>query len=805
VGITLKGPYGTISGSDLLRFSYLAVTGLSATAGPTTGDNLVLISGTGLYHAVAAYFGGTEAEAVIPVSNTEMYALAPPGSGMVDVRVLTGGGLSPAAASGEYTYSASAEPVAPPPISSTPPEAPTDSSTPSTSGGSDVATTDPAEIEAYYGALPPAPSGLAQGDDAVAAPAELPSGTAAFQNPVALDLAQAEKAPNAPHPALDTQSAFDTFLDHAADWASLGAEFGKDVSGGYRTMFLQEAAKVFSDADGAFLTNPAARTFSQKLQVLMSTDVRAQLYAQARDSAQLVRLFGFLGHVADVTDAANKTLAATFEYGPAVSQWIQQKLGANPTLSTALGGLLTSETAFAYNLAVGQCLSTVRCALGVAWVYVVARATYLGLGQACDHSGGYCDKIAQDLVSLTDELQAQLGQAKQKVAEWAVLIDPSGQVFDTQGTPVAGATATLLNGPSSSGPFSAMSTSGGLIEPATNPETTDADGTFDWDAAPGWYEVSAGAPGCTDPADSTKSTVFTDPFPLPPPTLGLNLTLDCPDLPPPPAATVISLSAASGPADGGGAIDVVGTGFTPASVVDFGETPATSVKLISSTALQVVVPAGSGSVDVTVNSQGGTSQTSEADVYSYLSVPTVSGLSVSSGSSSGGAALTVAGSGFTGASAVSFGTSPAGFVRVASASQLEAIAPPGTGTVDVTVATEGGTSAATSVDRFTYTSPPPPSGGGGPGEEGGAGGSDSGGSSGGGGGLDGSEPVCLVPRLSGLTLGQAKRALHRNHCQLGTVRKPKHSRRKHVLRVRGQAASAGSTRSLGSRVGVELR
>ena len=48
VQITLDGSYGTISGTDLLDYTYLSTKkGLSTTTGPSDGQNLILITGTG--------------------------------------------------------------------------------------------------------------------------------------------------------------------------------------------------------------------------------------------------------------------------------------------------------------------------------------------------------------------------------------------------------------------------------------------------------------------------------------------------------------------------------------------------------------------------------------------------------------------------------------------------------------------------------------------------------------------------------------------------------------------------------------
>ena len=63
---------------------------------------------------------------------------------------------------------------------------------------------------------------------------------------------------------------------------------------------------------------------------------------------------------------------------------------------------------------------------------------------------------------------------------------------------------------------------------------------------------------------------------------------------------------------------ITGTGFTGATAVDFGTTPATSFTVVSDTSITADSPAGTGTVDVTVTTPGGTSATSPADQFTYV-------------------------------------------------------------------------------------------------------------------------------------------------------------------------------------------
>ncbi|MGA2105576.1 MAG: C1 family peptidase [Methanoregula sp.] len=91
--------------------------------------------------------------------------------------------------------------------------------------------------------------------------------------------------------------------------------------------------------------------------------------------------------------------------------------------------------------------------------------------------------------------------------------------------------------------------------------------------------------------------------------------------------------------------------------------------------------------------------------------PTVTSVSPNSGPSTGGTSVTITGIGFTGETGVMFGSTPVTSVTAANAasadSQIIATAPAGSvGTVDVTITTPIGTSAKSSADQYTYTTPP---------------------------------------------------------------------------------------------------
>ncbi|MFN0095547.1 MAG: IPT/TIG domain-containing protein [Dehalococcoidia bacterium] len=168
-------------------------------------------------------------------------------------------------------------------------------------------------------------------------------------------------------------------------------------------------------------------------------------------------------------------------------------------------------------------------------------------------------------------------------------------------------------------------------------------------------------------------------------------------------AFITSISPTSGPASGGTVVTIYGGGFTGASHVEFGGTVVTATVINDST-IRVVSPAGTpGVTDIRVVTPAGKSPDTVNDNYTYTGVvPAVTGLSPSSGPDSGGTVVTINGLGLAGATQVLFGSIVVTPISVSSTSVV-AIAPAGTGTVDVRVVTPNGTTGPTSQDNYSYT------------------------------------------------------------------------------------------------------
>lgn len=195
------------------------------------------------------------------------------------------------------------------------------------------------------------------------------------------------------------------------------------------------------------------------------------------------------------------------------------------------------------------------------------------------------------------------------------------------------------------------------------------------------------------------------------------------------------MSPRRGPATGGTEVMLSGFGLEEASAVDFGSNPAASFVAGANGSITAVSPPvvpGSTVARVTVTTPEGPSATyttpddEPANFFAYG--PTLTSIEPHEGPEDGGTLMTIHGAGFESplfrglggrfVYSVDFGLtklrcglplgpaeapcSPTDF-KVISDNEIVALAPPGTGTVDIGITTEGGISPSTAMDRFTYT------------------------------------------------------------------------------------------------------
>jgi hypothetical protein len=88
-----------------------------------------------------------------------------------------------------------------------------------------------------------------------------------------------------------------------------------------------------------------------------------------------------------------------------------------------------------------------------------------------------------------------------------------------------------------------------------------------------------------------------------------------------------------------------------------------------------------------------------------MAQPSITGISPSSGPTGGGTAVTIQGSGFSGATSVLFGGASATGISVQGDGVIVATSPGGAGTVNISVATPGGSSAIVDASQFVYSTP----------------------------------------------------------------------------------------------------
>ncbi len=178
--------------------------------------------------------------------------------------------------------------------------------------------------------------------------------------------------------------------------------------------------------------------------------------------------------------------------------------------------------------------------------------------------------------------------------------------------------------------------------------------------------------------------------------------------------TVTGVTASTGTSLGGTSVTVTGTGFSSFSAgtntVTFGGAAASSVTVVNNTTLTCVTPAGTAgtSVAVAVTNTNGTGTLSAG--FTYFAAPTLSSVSPSNGSSLGGTALTLNGTGFVangaGTNTVTIGGAAATNVVVVSNTRITCTAPAGTGGTAVEVVVGNANGSATLAGGYAYHARP---------------------------------------------------------------------------------------------------
>jgi hypothetical protein len=172
----------------------------------------------------------------------------------------------------------------------------------------------------------------------------------------------------------------------------------------------------------------------------------------------------------------------------------------------------------------------------------------------------------------------------------------------------------------------------------------------------------------------------------------------------------VPISPNQGSTAGGTTVIITGVNLASATAVHFGSKTAT-ITANTPTSVTVISPSGTGVVNVTVTTGGGTSNPLS---FYYIGPPFKFSISSTSGATAGGNTVTIQGTGLSTATAVNFGANTA-TPTVINDGQLSVVVPAGTaaGPVSVSVTTAGGTNNGltyTYVDAPTAVSVSPTSG-----------------------------------------------------------------------------------------------
>jgi len=710
VDVTVTTGAGTSATSAADQFTYVpapAVAGVSPSAGPAGGGTSVVITGSNLSGATAVSFGATAATGFSINSATQITATSPAGTGTVDVTVTTPGGTSATSAVDQFTY------VPAPVITSiSPTSGPTGGGTtvvitgtnlsgatavsfgatsasytvnsatqitatsPAGSAGTvDVrvttvggtSATSAADFFTYVASpavtsISPTAGPLAGGTSVVITGTNLSGATAvSFGGTAATGYtvnSSTQITATSPAGAVGTvdvrvttvggtsaTSAADQFTYVAAPVVTaLSADRGSTAGGGSVTL----TGTGFTDATDVSFGGASAG-------FLVIDDTNITVFSVPAHAAGLVNVVVTTPGGSSAAAAGNQF---TYVAPPAVT-------AVNPTSGPTAGGTTVILTGTGFT--------------GTTDVYFGATAATTFFDNSDTQITATSPAGGAGTVDIT--VTTVGGTSATSVADQFTYVAPPTvtSISPTSG-PTSGGTMVVITGTGFSSAtavsFGATAATGFTVISPTQITATSPAGT-------GTVDVRVTTVGGTSAVSANDQFTYI------------------------PAPTVTSISPTSGPAGGGTTVVITGTNLSGATAVSFGGTAATGYTVNSATQITATSPAGTGTVDVTVTTVGGTSATSAADQFTYIGAPTVTSVSPTSGPTSGGTTVVITGTGFTTASAVTFGATAAAGYTIDSASRITATSPLGSaGTIDVTVTNVGGTSATSAADQFTYVAAP---------------------------------------------------------------------------------------------------
>jgi CSLREA domain-containing protein len=622
--ITPGGTSATNTGDDFVYEAAPTVTKIAPAVGPINGGTSVTITGTNFTGASAVMFGANAATNVTVTSSTSITATSPSGSaGNVDVTVTAPGGKSTTSAKDQFTY----EPT------------PTVTSVSPTSGLLAGSTSVKITGTNFTGATAVSFGGTAAASFSVTnsttITATSPAGSAGTVNITVT-------APG----GTSSITTGDQFTYQAAPTVTaINPSYGTTQGGTTVTI----TGTNFTGATAVKFGTTAAASYT----VASATSITATAPAGTGTVDIMVT-------TASGTSATSAADQFTYQTLPTVT-------AVNPSSGPLTGGTTVTIGGTNFTGATAVKFGTIS-----ATSFSVTNATSITATAPAGSAGTV--NITVTTANGTSAVVAQ-DQFTYEGAPTVTAISPTmggtagGTSVTITGTNFTGATAVK---------FGATAATSFTVNSATSITATSPSGSA------GMINITVTTPIGTSPAVTADQFTYLA------------------------APTVTSVSPISGPLAGGTSVSITGTNFTGATAVKFGTTAATSFTVNSATSLSATSPAGSaGAVNITVTAPGGTSATGAGNQFTYVSVPAVSAINPSSGTSAGGTSVTITGTNFTGATAVNFGTTVATSFTVNSSTSITATSPAGSaGKVDITVTAPGGTSAAGTQDQFTYIAAP---------------------------------------------------------------------------------------------------
>ncbi|HEY2665905.1 MAG TPA: IPT/TIG domain-containing protein, partial [Actinomycetota bacterium] len=740
VDITVTTPSGTSITNTSDRYTYQStqpqVSGVSPPSGPAAGGTTVTISGTNLSGATAVKFGTAAAASFNAMSATQVTAVSPPGTDQttVDVAVSTPAGTSATGPSDRFTYGTV---TTPPTVAAVTPF-----SGPS-AGGNSVSLTGSGFTGASavkFGTVPAASFTVGNAGLITAVP---PAGTANL-----LDVTVTNPAGTSGTSTADQYSYTFSNNGYAVSLAAtttapavgaavnLVATANKDVGPtpyGLGIVDVTTGTELVHGGSGTTLSTSVTQSSAVSHRYMGYISNASMVNAQANSTPIVVTWGGSTAAptVSGVTPNSGSTAGGTAVTitGTGLTGATSVRFGATNASFTV--GSATSITATAPAGAAGTVDVTVTTPAGTSatsgadqFTYAAAAPvpTVTGVSPVSGSTAGGTSVVITG-TGFTGASAVKFGA----VAATGFTVGSATSITATAPAGAAGTvdiTVTTPGGTSATGAAGAFtyvtpapvvsglspttgSTAGGASVTISGTNFTGATGvSFGATAAAGFTVNSATSITATSPAAPAGQVDITVTAPAGTSALVAadKFTYATPPSPP----TVTGVSPLSGSTAGGTSVVISGTNFTGATGVSFGTTPATGFTVNNAGQITATSPARApGPVDVTVTNLGGTSPTGAADTFTFVTPPpAVSGVNPNAGPAGGGTSVVISGMNFTGASGVSFGTTPATSFTLNNAGQITAVAPAGSGQVDVTVTTPAGTSAAGAADRFTYTPPP---------------------------------------------------------------------------------------------------